>query len=89
MKINPYYLSLIRKKDDAIWKQCVPDKMEELLGAPLPPLAEPLSEERVEALAHYRERTPLIELDTATLLEGLDISGEHLDIAMTQLQRCD
>ena len=28
MKINPYYLSLIRKKDDPIWKQCVPDKME-------------------------------------------------------------
>ncbi|MFC1705134.1 KamA family radical SAM protein [Nanoarchaeota archaeon] len=28
MKINPYYLSLIRKEGDAIWKQCVPDKME-------------------------------------------------------------
>jgi lysine 2,3-aminomutase len=28
MKINPYYLSLIRKKDDPIWKQCIPDKVE-------------------------------------------------------------
>ena len=28
MSINPYYLSLIRKKDDAIWKQCIPDPKE-------------------------------------------------------------
>jgi lysine 2,3-aminomutase len=28
MKINPYYLSLIRKKDDPIWKQSIPDKVE-------------------------------------------------------------
>ena len=25
MRINPYYLSLIKKKDDAIWKQAIPD----------------------------------------------------------------
>ena len=25
MKISNYYLSLIRKKDDPIWKQCIPD----------------------------------------------------------------
>ena len=28
MRINPYYLSLIKKKGDAIWKQCVPDVLE-------------------------------------------------------------
>jgi len=28
MRINPYYLSLIREKGDAIWKQCIPDKRE-------------------------------------------------------------
>jgi len=25
MRINPYYLSLIKKKRDAIWRQCIPD----------------------------------------------------------------
>ena len=25
MSINPYYLSLIKKQDDAIWNQCIPD----------------------------------------------------------------
>ncbi len=28
MSINPYYLRLIRKKNDPIWKQCVPDAKE-------------------------------------------------------------
>jgi len=28
MRINPYYLSLIREKNDAIWKQAVPDMRE-------------------------------------------------------------
>ena len=28
MSANPYYVSLIKKKDDPIWKQCIPDKKE-------------------------------------------------------------
>ena len=28
MRINSYYLSLIKKKNDPIWKQCVPDSLE-------------------------------------------------------------
>jgi lysine 2,3-aminomutase len=28
MRINPYYLGLIKKKDDPIYKQCIPDKRE-------------------------------------------------------------
>ena len=30
MRINPYYLSLIKKKDDPLYKQCVPDLRETL-----------------------------------------------------------
>lgn len=42
MRINPYYLSLIKKKDDPIWKQCVPDikELEDEIG-----LEDPLCEE--------------------------------------------
>ena len=28
MCISPYYFSLIEKKDDPIWKQCIPSKKE-------------------------------------------------------------
>ena len=28
IKVNPYYLSLIEKKNDPIWKQCIPDLKE-------------------------------------------------------------
>ena len=28
MRVNTYYLSLIKKKGDAIWKQCIPDALE-------------------------------------------------------------
>jgi lysine 2,3-aminomutase len=28
MRVNPYYLSLIKKKGDAVWKQCIPDERE-------------------------------------------------------------
>ncbi|MFH1276543.1 MAG: KamA family radical SAM protein [Candidatus Woesearchaeota archaeon] len=61
MRINPYYLSLIRKKDDPIWKQCVPDKreLEDLKGVP-----DPLCEERdtkVPGLVHrYPDRALLL-----------------------------
>src|SRR3989338_4733062 len=61
MRINPYYLSLIKKKDDAIWKQCIPDvqELEDPEG-----LEDPLCEERdspVSGLTHrYPDRVLLL-----------------------------
>lgn len=42
VRINPYYLSLIKEKDDMIWKQCAPDprELEDLEGN-----SDPLDEE--------------------------------------------
>src|SRR3989344_4267772 len=56
MLINPYYLSLIKKKNDPIWKQCIPDEKEltEEGGEP-----DPLCEEKgpVPGLTHrYPDR---------------------------------
>src|SRR3989338_1535410 len=61
MRINPYYLSLIKKKDDAIWKQCIPDlkEMDDPEG-----FEDPLCEERdspVSGLTHrYPDRVLLL-----------------------------
>ncbi len=61
MRINPYYLSLIQKKDDPIWKQCIPDEAElnDIRGMP-----DPLCEERdspVTGLVHrYPDRVLLM-----------------------------
>ncbi|MFH1642108.1 MAG: KamA family radical SAM protein [Nanoarchaeota archaeon] len=61
MRINPYYLSLIKKKDDPIWKQCIPDEMElkDDKG-----MEDPLCEERdspVSGLVHrYPDRVLLM-----------------------------
>ncbi len=41
LRVNPYYLSLIKKEGDPIWKQVIPD-MQELEG---PGLQDPLAEE--------------------------------------------
>jgi len=61
MRINPYYLSLIKKKDDAIWKQCIPDTKE--LDDP-EGFEDPLCEERdapVPGLTHrYPDRVLLL-----------------------------
>ena len=61
MMINPYYLSLIKKKDDPIWKQCIPDE-NELIDKE--GLADPLCEERdspVPGLVHrYPDRVLLM-----------------------------
>ena len=61
MKINPYYLSLIKKKNDPIWKQCIPDVSEIELGVGR---RDPLQEEKyspVEGLIHrYKDRVLLI-----------------------------
>ena len=61
MRINPYYLSLIKKKDDAIWKQAIPDvqELDDPEGS-----EDPLCEERdapVPGLTHrYRDRVLLL-----------------------------
>ncbi len=61
MRINPYYLSLIKKKEDAIWKQCIPDirELEDPEG-----FEDPLCEERdspVPGLTHrYPDRVLLL-----------------------------
>lgn len=61
MKINPYYLSLIRRKNDPIWKQCIPDASEVELWAGK---KDPLLEERyspMESLIHrYEDRVLLL-----------------------------
>jgi len=61
MKINPYYLSLIRKKNDPIWKQCIPDVLEVELGVGK---RDPLLEEKyspLKGLIHrYKDRILLL-----------------------------
>ena len=61
MRINPYYLSLIKKKGDPIWKQCIPDTLEIALGVGK---RDPLLEEKytpIEGLIHrYRDRVLLL-----------------------------
>lgn len=60
MRINPYYLSLIRRKGDPIWKQCVPDALEiELRTGRKDPLLEG-KYSPIEGLFHrYRNRVLL------------------------------
>ena len=61
MSINPYYLSLIKKQDDAIWNQCIPDikEIEDDFG-----MEDPLHEETdspVPGLTHrYPDRVLLL-----------------------------
>jgi len=67
MKINPYYLSLIRKKNDPIWKQCIPNAMEVELRAGE---KDPLFEEKyspIESLIHrYKDRVLLLATNLCT-----------------------
>jgi methanogenic corrinoid protein MtbC1 len=63
----------------------VPQKLEDLMGVPPPLTLEPPRAERVEAVAHFGEQRPRIDADLRRFLEGLDMSGGHLGIAMTQL----
>ncbi len=55
MRINPYYLSLIKKKDDPIWKQCIPDirELEDPEG-----FEDPLCEERDSPVPGLTHRYP-------------------------------
>ena len=61
LSINPYYINLIRKKNDPIWKQCVPDALEVQLGIGK---KDPLLEEKyspIEGLIHrYKDRVLLL-----------------------------
>ncbi|TFF86557.1 MAG: KamA family radical SAM protein [Promethearchaeota archaeon] len=61
MRINPYYLNLIRYRNDPIWKQCIPD-INELID--IEGLEDPLCEERdspVPGLTHrYPDRVLLL-----------------------------
>ena len=61
MKVNAYYLNLIKKKNDPIWKQCIPD-LKELTDTRGD--ADPLKEEQyspVQGLVHrYPDRVLLL-----------------------------
>jgi len=55
MRVNPYYLSLIRVKGDPIWKQCIPDQMELLDQEGM---VDPLAEERDSPVPGITHRYP-------------------------------
>jgi len=67
MKVSPYYLSLIKAKNDPIWKQCIPDRreLEDHLNS-----EDALSEERdtkVPGLVHrYPDRVLLLVCSKCT-----------------------
>ncbi|MFB0527699.1 MAG: KamA family radical SAM protein [bacterium] len=61
MKINPYYLSLIKKKNDPIWKQCIPDAQEVELGVgKRDPLLEEKYSPRKGLIHRYKDRVLLL-----------------------------
>ncbi len=53
-RINPYYLSLIKEKNDPIWKQAVPDVQELISGG----FEDPLSEEHDSPVPNITHRYP-------------------------------
>lgn len=55
MRINPYYLGLIRERDDPIFKQCIPDprELQDQRG-----LIDPLAEERFSPVPGLTHRYP-------------------------------
>ena len=55
MRINPYFLSLIREPGDPLWRQAVPDPAE--LADP-PPEADPLAEEAQSPVPNLIHRYP-------------------------------
>ncbi|MFC1623945.1 KamA family radical SAM protein [Candidatus Omnitrophota bacterium] len=68
MSINPYYLSLIKKKGDPIWKQCMPAALE---TSNISGRHDPLLEEKytpVEGLIHrYKDRILLLVSNMCTV----------------------
>ncbi|UCD15796.1 MAG: KamA family radical SAM protein [Candidatus Omnitrophota bacterium] len=65
MRINPYYLSLIKKRGDPIWKQCIPDILEIQMQTGR---KDPLKEKRyspMEGVVHrYKDRVLFLISDT-------------------------
>ncbi|MSP64038.1 MAG: KamA family radical SAM protein [Bacteroidetes bacterium] len=55
IRINPYYLSLIREKGDPIWLQCIPDE-KELVEDNMP--LDPLEEEKFSPVPSITHRYP-------------------------------
>lgn len=55
MRINPYFLSLIKKKGDPIWRQVVPDKKE--LNDPVC-MPDPLNEENLSPVPNLVHKYP-------------------------------
>lgn len=55
MRITPYYLGLIRRRGDPIWRQCVPDPLE--LSDRICP-ADPLGEEERSPVPHLIHKYP-------------------------------
>lgn len=55
VRINPYYLSLIKEKGDPIWKQCVPD-IKELQDIDAP--EDPLNEDEMSPVPNITHRYP-------------------------------
>jgi len=55
MRVNPYYLSLIKKKGDPVWKQCIPDEKELHDQEGLP---DPLEEEHQSPVPGLVHRYP-------------------------------
>ncbi|MEM0231245.1 MAG: KamA family radical SAM protein [Candidatus Woesearchaeota archaeon] len=55
MRVNPYYLSLIKKRGDAVWKQCIPDELELKDTEGLP---DPLQEEHQSPVPGIVHRYP-------------------------------
>jgi lysine 2,3-aminomutase len=54
-RINPYYLSLIKEKDDPIWKQCVPssEELDDYDGS-----EDPLNEDAMSPVPNITHRYP-------------------------------
>ncbi|KAK3582239.1 hypothetical protein CHS0354_023778 [Potamilus streckersoni] len=55
IRVNPYYASLIKEKNDAIYKQVIPDSMELIKGCCVD---DPLSEERDSPVQSITHRYP-------------------------------
>lgn len=102
MRITPYYLDLIEKPGDAIWRQCVPDRRELLLCQED---ADPLAEERlspVPLLVHrYPDRVLLLASGQCAVYcrfctrkrkvgcAAMGVSDRHLDEAIDYVARTE
>jgi lysine 2,3-aminomutase len=91
MRINPYYLSLIRHRGDPIWKQCIPD-INELMD--IEGLEDPLCEERdspCPGLTHrYPDRVLLLISSQCAMYcrfctRKRKVGTEKLKISMNQI----